>query len=402
MNPEVAEAPEHDIYAGLDETPAAAPAPAPTPEPAPAATPQPAPEPVAAKPAPVEDDFGLADLTKKPEPVKKVEPAKPTKPAEPSKGGIKEFREQYDALKKTSEITAKERDELKARFAELEKAREEGTRAEVAKAAKEYEAKIEQIRKRNEELETELKYTNYQRSPEYSEKYQKPLENAWKNVLRDIEGYEIDTGDGSTRPASVDDIKQLVGMTALRAAKVANELFGDAAPEILAHRRRIVELTEQRQAAIEEYKTKGAEREREMQSRQSQQVSQVMEKFHTGLKAYEESHPDIFGRDAKDEEIQKAFDAGDRLVAVALKGDGLDDKSDGERTELLTKAQAALAARARSFGPERIRRIRAEQKVAELEERLGKLTKSEPGQGSDAARRDEPVDEDITAGIDRL
>jgi hypothetical protein len=388
MNPEVAEAPEHDIYAGLDETPAAAPTP--TPEPAPAAAnPQPAPEPVAAaKPAPVEDDFGLADLTKKPEPVKKVEPAKkaePAKPTEASKGGLKEFREQY-------ETTKKERDELAGKLAALEKAREEGTRAEVAKAAKEYEAKLSEVKKRNEELETELKYTNYTRSPEYSEKYQKPLENAWKNVLRDIDGYEIDTGDGSTRPASVDDIKQLVGMTALRAAKVANELFGDAAPEILAHRRRIVELTEQRQAAIEEYKTKGAQREREMQSRQSQQVSQVMEKFHTGLKAYEETHPEIFGRDSKDEEIQKAFDAGDRL----------NDKSPDEYTELLTKAQAALAARARSFGPERIRRIRAEQKVAELEERLGKLTKSEPGQGSDAARRDEPVDEDITAGIDRL
>jgi hypothetical protein len=397
MNPEVAEAPEHDIYAGLDETPAAAPTP--TPEPAPQPAPEPAATPAAAKPAPVEDDFGLADLTKKPEPAKKAEPAKKpepaAKPTEASKGGLKEFREQY-------ETTKKERDELAGKLAALEKAREEGTRAEVAKAAKEYEAKLSEVKKRNEELETELKYTNYTRSPEYSEKYQKPLENAWKNVLRDIDGYEIDTGDGSTRAASVDDIKQLVGMTALRAAKVANELFGDAAPEILAHRRRIVELTEQRQAAIEEYRTKGAEREREMQSRQSQQVSHVMEKFHTGLKAYEESHPEIFGRDSKDEEIQKAFDAGDRLVSVALKGDGLNDKSPDEYTELLTKAQAALAARARSFGPERIRRIRAEQKVVELEERLGKLTKSEPGQGSDAARRDEPMDEDITAGIDRL
>lgn len=386
-----------DITAGIanigaeptpDSTPAPAPAPTPTPEP----TPAPAPAPEAKPSLPFDDDIP-APTKPAPRATKQVEIPEDQKSA---RGGtLKEFRENY-------ETTKKERDELAQKVKALETAREEGTRAEVAKATSELNAKMEEIRKRNEELETEVKFTNFTRSSEYKDKYEKPLEDAWKEAISDINGAVIELEDGTERAAGWQDIQQLIALPAIAAAKRATELFGSAAPAVLQHRNTIINIERARKAAIEDYKVKGAEREREMAAKASQQMERVFATFNSTIQDYEKADGTLYGR-PQDPEAQKFWDAGDKLIALAVKRQGLDTSlPEEEQSAVLTKAQAAVAARARAFGPLRHRVMTLERELEELRGKNQKLSKSEPGQGSDRKSEPNTEDEDITAGIMRL
>ena len=381
----------------------------PTPEPSP--SPSPAPEQKAvetpASPAPAPDKPKLPfddDIPQKPakpqaQDKPKPEPAKP-EPKIPENqksvrgGSLEEFRKNY-------ETTKKERDELASKLKALETAREEGTRAEVAKATAELNAKMEQIRKRNEELETEVKFTNYTRSSEYKDKFEKPLESAWREAIADISGATIELEDGTERQASVQDIQALLHMPAIAAARRANELFGAAAPAVLQHRNAILSLTKARESAIKEYQEKGAEREREMQTNAERQRERIYGVFNETIKHYETADASLYGR-PEDPEEQKYWDKGDRLIALAVKRQGLDESlPEEEQSAILTKAQATVAARARAFGPLIARMHKLEAELESLRGKQAKLVKSEPGNGSD--RKVEARESgDLYSGIDSL
>ena len=70
------------------------------------------------------------------------------------------------------------------------------------------------------------------------------------------------------------------------------------------------------------------------------------------------------------------------MIRIALKGEGVDaDMGYDDKVDLITKAQAQVALRARAYGRERLRVIKLQQRVAELEKKVGKVRSSEPGQG---------------------
>jgi Skp family chaperone for outer membrane proteins len=395
---------DNDITAGIaaignptpepTQTPAPAPEPTPAPTPAPAqATPEPAPAPAPKAKLPFDDDF----------PTPTPAPAAPAKKSEVPPEGQKSVRGgSLEEFRKNYETTKKERDELKTKYDALEKAREEGTRAEVAKATAEYEKKIAELQSRYEDAETRLKFTDYTRSGEYKDKYEKPLESAWKEAIKDLDGATIELEDGSERPATWADIRQLVDMPSIQAAKHASKLFGDAAPAILQHRSAIQRIERDRKQAIEDYRTKGAEREREMATRSTQQRERLFEVFNGTVKEYETADAKLYGR-PEDPEAQKFWDKGNDLVDLAVKRRGLDETlPEDQQSEVLTRAQAAVAARARAFGPLRLRVMNLEREIEELRGKQATFTKSEPGQGSDRQTEASEGEVDITKGIWKL
>ena len=167
-------------------------------------------------------------------------------------------------------------------------------------------------------------------------------------------------------------------------------MFGAAAPEIMTHRRRLLELTQSRDKSISEWKEKGAQREVERSKQVEGRQSRSRELFESQFSDYEKSHPQLFGREDGDDDGNKLLDESDRLIRIALKGEGVDaDMGYEDKVDFITKAQAQVALRARAYGRERLRVIRLQQKVAELEKKVGKVRSSEPGQGegtSNAAR----------------
>ena len=357
-----------------------------------------APEVQAAAPADLakpknEDFFNLDKFTPKkdePAPTAKAEPAKP----EPT--SIKQFREQYD-------LTKKERDDFAAKVSELERARSEGTRKEVEEATKSLKAEMDSIRKNAEELDTEVRYLNYTRSGEYKQKYETPLREAWQTALGDIDGIRVTDADGTERDASHHDIMAILNVPVAKAAIIAQEMFGAAAPEIMTHRRRLLELTQSRDKSIAEWKEKGAQREVERSKQVEGRQSRSRELFESQFSDYEKSHPQLFGREDGDDDGNKLLDESDRLIRIALKGEGVDaDMGYDDKVDLITKAQAQVALRARAYGRERLRVIRLQQKVAELEKKVGKVRSSEPGQGEGTSTATRIAPKSAEDAIDEL
>jgi len=430
-----------EMMSGIDSIgdergqPASTPAPTPAPaSPEPASTPDPTPAPIAtpapaqAAPASTEDDFGLSKLTAKPAaakpaptpakpaapaPAKPADPAKATDPAKPeAKGGIKELREQY-------ELTKAEREQLAAKVAELERTREEGTRKQVEEATKSLKEEIEAIRKEREEAEKEIQFLDYTKSREYTQKYQKPLTDAWTEALQDMgsgeeNGIKITEPDGTVRPADERDILALTKLPAGAAAIEAHERFGPSAAIMLHHRANIVKLSRASQDAVKQFREEGAKIQAERAKIAQENESKVVQAFDGSISALEESHPALFGKPTEAEDVG-LFEQGHKLVEVAFKGRGLENLPPDQRQNAMVKAQANVAARARSYGPQRAQNMRLERQVAELQEKLAKLTASEPGQGSKPEPSPEPgrgddgrfqsgmtAGEEMISGIDRL
>ena len=394
-----------DAFAGIDalegnalENPMGSASPAPAaPEPAaPISTPA---APIAAAPEPskpaVDDMFNLDKFTaKKDEPA--PAPAKQDAPTKSEPASLKQFREQY-------ELTKKERDDLASKVSELERAKSEGTKREIEEATKALKSEMDSIRKNAEELDTEVRYLNYTRSGEYKQKYESPLRDAWQTALGDIEGIRVTDGDGTERDASHEDIMAILNVPVAKAAIIAQEMFGAAAPEIMAHRRRILELTQARDKSIAEWKEKGSQREVEQKKQLESRQSRSRELFDSQLADYEKSHSQLFGREDGDDDGNKLLDESDRLIKIALKGEGIDaDMGYDDKVDLITKAQAQVALRARAYGRERLRVIRLQQKVAELEKKVGKVRSSEPGQGEGTSTATRVAPRNAEDAIDEL
>jgi hypothetical protein len=391
-----------DAFAGIDAiegqglenpmgsaSPAAVTPEAPTPAPAP--TPQAAAPAVPATPQKNDDLFNLDKLV-----APKTEAAKAPEPAKPEPASLKQFREQY-------ELTKKERDDFAAKVAELERAKSDGTRKEVEEATKALKAEMDSIRKNAEELDTEVRYLNYARSGEYKQKYEGPLREAWQTALGDIEGIRVTDPDGNERDANHQDIMALLNVPVAKAAIIAQETFGAAAPEIMAHRRRLIELTQARDKSISEWKEKGAQREVESKKQLESRQTRSRDLFESQFADYEKTHAQLFGREDGDEDGNKLLDESDRLVRIALKGEGIDaDMGYDDKVDLITKAQAQVALRARAYGRERLRVIRLQQKVAELEKKVGKVRSSEPGQGEGTSTATRVAPRNAEDAIDEL
>lgn len=394
-----------DAFAGIDaiegqglENPMGSASPAPAPVAPEAPTPAPTPEPQAATPAAPQKNDDLFNLDKlvTPKAEAPAAPAKAPEPAKPEPASLKQFREQY-------EMTKKERDDFAAKVAELERAKSEGTRKEVEEATKALKAEMDSIRKNAEELDTEVRYLNYTRSSEYKQKYETPLREAWQTALGDIEGIRVTDADGTERDANHQDIMALLNVPVAKAAIIAQETFGPAAPEIMAHRRRLIELTQARDKSIAEWKEKGAQREVEKSKQLETRQSRSRELFESQFADYEKTHAQLFGREEGDEDGNKLLDESDRLVRIALKGEGIDaDMGYDDKVDLITKAQAQVALRARAYGRERLRVIRLQQKVAELEKKVGKVRLSEPGQGEGTSTATRVSPKNAEDAIDEL
>jgi len=395
-----------DAFAGIDaiegqglDNPMGSASPAPAPVAPEAPAPTPTPEPQAATPAAPQKNDDLFNLDKLVTP-KTETPAAPAKAPEPTAknepASLKQFREQY-------EMTKKERDDFAAKVSELERAKSEGTRKEVEEATKALKAEMDSIRKNAEELDTEVRYLNYTRSGEYKQKYETPLREAWQTALGDIEGIRVTDEDGTERDANHQDIMALLNVPVAKAAIIAQETFGPAAPEIMAHRRRLIELTQARDKSIAEWKEKGAQREVEKSKQLESRQTRSRDLFESQFADYEKTHSQLFGREEGDEDGNKLLDESDRLVRIALKGEGIDaDMGYDDKVDLITKAQAQVALRARAYGRERLRVIRLQQKVAELEKKVGKVRSSEPGQGEGTSTATRVSPKNAEDAIDEL
>jgi hypothetical protein len=285
----------------------------------------------------------------------------------------KELREAYQRTQ----------DEIKARDTELSQLRSKLSepKPETNGKSTEYEAKLKAYEEQLADYETRMKFTDYSQSAEYKQQYQAPLETAVKTANDELASFTVTQADGDERQATFADMRPLLTLQPGAAWKHAKEVFGDAAPAIMAYRNKIVELNAKAQGALEEFRSKGAEmlkaEEQQMTQAETQAAEARISAYKTHLGSRAQATPAIYGPDSDDPESQKLFEAGRKLTDIGFIGD--DSVDDGD----LVKIQAEIGARATAFGPMLLRYRKLEAKLAAAEQKLKSYEKSEPsGKGS--------------------
>lgn len=330
----------------------------------------------------------------------------PEKPVEPPKDDI-------DPSKlKTSEL-AKHYHKLKAEQKEWIKAKEEYEKKlktppewpekksfeeKLAEQAKTLEAE----RKRLAEYESELQFTNFTKSQAYKDQYEKPLINAYKlgqskTAMLQVVERKDEEGNvlQAARDATTADFDAIMRITDERTAiKKAHELFGEAAAVVLNHRERVNEKNALAEEVVEEYRTKGAEREKAMREQREKQFKEVTGMIENFQNAAIEKYPMLFKPDPSDPKGNGYLESGSHLLQRVLKGGApLKDGEQQMTNEELAIATAAVRNKAAGFDRVNYRRHLAEKRVKELEKELEQFKSTIPRNG-DGKGREPKVEED--------
>lgn len=263
---------------------------------------------------------------------------------------------------------------------------------------------VQAAQKRIADLEQELKFASYERTEEYQQKWQKPFESAFMAGRSKAAKLEVTQEDGTTRQGTEADFDAIMGEgNDRKAATMANEMFGAAAPSILFHRERVIELNAARGAAVEEYRKTGAEREKarqeqinQQQAQRQQAMAKLGETFTALNKEAAEKYPGFFKPAEGDDEVTKE---GNRLLE---KGMARADKAFSRDLppEELVKVHAAVRNMAGAFDRLVYLRKHDQAKIAELQKIVDSYDGSSPGPdgGKKAAeKRPMTVEEEIDA-----
>lgn len=211
----------------------------------------------------------------------------PQTPAkEPKHDGPKQLREQYEKLQaihaqaeaKVKELeltygaTTKEKAEAMAKLAQAEEKLglyEKRVKEEFEPLAKRYEETSKKLTEREEAL----RMRDYTATPEWHEKYVKPLADTHAEALQLINELVVTKEDGSQVQATAQELNYIIGApNANEAARRADQLFGERSPftpQLVNYRTKLRALETKRVEALEKAKV---ESEQWFQSQQQRQL----------------------------------------------------------------------------------------------------------------------------------
>lgn len=246
---------------------------------------------------------------------------------------------------------------------------------------------LQSAHKRIAELEEELRYAAYERSDEYQQKYETPFIEAYQTGRERAKQLVITTEDGATRQATEGDFDAIMAIAnEQQAVKLAHELFGQGAASVLYDRAHVQHLNRLRAAAVQDFRKKGAERERlhasEISARQETaraEQSKLSERFNRLNREAIDKYPEFFKADETDSDgarlLEKGFAMADKAFAGPYSG-----LSKEQKVEL----DSAIRNKAGAFDFIVHKNRQLKQRIAELEADLAAFKESQPGADSGA------------------
>lgn len=328
------------------------------------------------------------------EPVVPEEPLEPaaadapkpdgTKPADkaPAKGNpVSQMRERIAALEK-------ERDEWKGKAEKPPEDIEKKTMSE----------RLAEREKRLAEVEQEIKFADYSKSEEYKKEFEKPFFDAYASAQGRIKGMKVVTDDGTVRTAEAGDFDKLMRVQDEREATIlAKELFGEAAPMVIYHRQRVIELSDAAKGALEEFRTRGVEREKQSSEQSAAQQKRLGELWEKANREADEKFPHWFKPVEGDEEGNALLEKGTQLAIRAFNGQKL---SPEERVGI----EATVFKRAAGFGRLTHQNAKLVKELAEARAALKAYEDSEPGKGEGDGKPGAaaPRDDTMEGALSRL
>lgn len=323
------------------------------------------------------------DPTKPPDP-KPAEPpaAKSDDQADPPKPGDtvtpQKSKKPADFLREELTKTTAERDQFKAEIEKLKAPKEDPEKKALTE-------KLEAETKRREELEQEMRFTNYEKSPEYKEKFEKPYTDAWNAGRSWVSQLKVTDAEGNSRLATAQEFDTLMNLSFTdpdRASEEVAALFGNKSASVISHMLDVQKASRAATEASEMYRKQGSEREQ-----QSVEFRKALEK-KVSDRWLEHKKPDSIPDKWKpfltpkdgDDDGNKMLEAGYRKFDEAMGLDARKARTESEREEILgkTAAQRHLAANARRL----IKWVeQRDALIVDLQKELAAFKTSEPGAG---------------------
>lgn len=255
------------------------------------------------------------------------------------------------------------------------------------------------------DLETELKFANYERSQEYKDKYQQPFLNAYYQGQKlftaltfkdpdqkDSFGDVIETG--KARKGTEADWDQLMAITDEEAAATfIAEHFGYSAARVSILRDKVLDLHGQMRAAADDFRKHAGERETQFRETITKQQKEISERWHAANARAAEKYPQFFAPDPADSKGNALLEQGMRLTDLAF---GVLDSSEFPKLPQalqdklvngrlppaeLTLLHSAIRNRAAAYDRLVARLTQREAEMKELQTKLDGFEKSEPGRG---------------------
>jgi hypothetical protein len=193
------------------------------------------------------------------------------------------------------------------------------------------------------------------------------------------------------RPAMEADFDRLMQVSDDREArKLAKQLFGEDAPIAMQHREKVIELNETRAKALEEYRTKGKERETQQQEVSVKQRQEAAASWEASNKAQIEKYPHFFAPIEGDDEGNELLAKGYALADRAFVGD-----TSKIPPKELASLHSTLRNRAAAFGRQVYLNKKMKAQVTALEAKIKELEESGPGGGEG-----DPKNQGGDAGLD--
>lgn len=247
---------------------------------------------------------------------------------------------------------------------------------------------------RAKELEDHIRYLDYQKHPEFTEKFDAPYVSAWTAATQElIEVPILDPHTGQAFAGTMQEkaaflqnqLSALAGMGLGDAKAKAKEWFGeDFQEDAMRHRNILRDLSGKRQTALDEARTKGGERAKQESERMATEskkteaeISKIAKEIHDQVMADANISPDFKakvipeGKQPTPEE--KAWNAahqrGVDQASKYFRADPAKAKTPEQRREIIEN-QFAIVARSVGFGPMKLERNQLRKENTELKKRL--------------------------------
>jgi hypothetical protein len=249
-------------------------------------------------------------------------------------------------------------------------------------------AKVDALEKRAKELEDHIRYLDYQKHPEYAEKYEKPYEAKWASVMSELAGVSVlDEKTGQERPVKPADMLALVNMPLTQAGERADELFGHASGTVMAFRTQLKDLFNAKQEALTKAKTEGAEKMKK-ESEERQRTMADLQKFsdsewevaNKAITEHEQTGK-YFRPDETDTDFTTRLEKGYKFVDDTMAMNPFDPKLPAEERSKIIRKHASIRARAAAFGANRYRMEVMAKQLNDLKAKLAQYESSEPDTG---------------------
>jgi len=314
-----------------------------------------------------------------PEDAKPEGAEKPNAQGGPPQGGkagtLRQLKDQAESKLKIAE----------ARIKELEAA---NTAPKEHPEFKKVSETLAQREKRLTELEDEVRYSNYERSGEYKEKYETPFVDAYGAGRRKVESFKlVDPTTGAERMGTAQDFDSFMRITDDNdAAEKAAELFGNKAPMVMYHREQVQSLNAARTKAVEEFRKNGGEREKarsEARTRQQQELAKLWESEAQSAVENPKYAPWFkapVGDEVGAELLAKGFEFADEAFGKASKGP--DGKPVARSPQEMAKMHAAVRNKAAAFDYQIHRNQVLTRQLREMKKKLASFEASVPGPGN--------------------